>query len=217
MLSSQTKDTVTFDAMKRLKQRGLTPEAMSEIDVGELEKLLHPVSFYKRKAIYIKKTAKILIEKFDADIPHSIEEMVKLPGVGPKMGHICMRVGWGVVSGIGVDTHVHRISNRLKWMPKATKEPEQTRIALEGWLPKELWSEVNELMVGFGQTVCTPINPKCGDCLNYDICPSKIPKKKWTVCLFWRFDGCAILLSIFFFIFISCSRSLRNWKSFFEI
>lgn len=178
MLSSQTKDTVTFEAMKRLKQRGLTPEAMCEIDAAELEKLLVPVGFYKRKAIYIKNTAKILIDKYDSDIPDSIEEMVKLPGVGPKMAHICMRVAWGVVSGIGVDTHVHRISNRLQWMPKATKEPEQTRVALESWLPRELWSEVNELLVGFGQTICTPTNPKCGECLNYDICPSKVVKKK---------------------------------------
>lgn len=178
MLSSQTKDTVTFEAMNRLKKHGLTPETMCAIDVIDLEKLLHPVGFYKRKAVYIKKAAEILIDKYNCDIPRTIADMIKLPGVGPKMAHICMRVAWGVVSGIGVDTHVHRISNRLKWMRKETNEPEQTRVALEQWMPKELWSDVNELLVGFGQTVCTPINPKCGECLNYDICPSKITKKK---------------------------------------
>lgn len=77
----------------------------------------------------------------------------------------------------GVDTHVHRISNRLKWVSKPTKEPEQTRAELEKWVPYELWSEVNEIMVGFGQTICTPINPKCDQCLNYQ-CPSRVTKKK---------------------------------------
>lgn len=73
---------------------------------------------------------------------------------------------------------VHRIANRLKWVPKETKEPEQTRIALEQWLPFDYWSEVNELLVGFGQTICAPTNPKCGECMNYDICPSKVVQKK---------------------------------------
>lgn len=74
---------------------------------------------------------------------------------------------------LGVDTHVHRISNRLNWLPKKTKDPEQTRIALEQWLPFDLWHEVNELLVGFGQTICTPMYPKCTDCANSDICPSR--------------------------------------------
>lgn len=178
MLSSQTKDNVTYDAMNRLREHGLTPAKMVETNDGELEKLLYPVSFYKNKAKYIKKTAQILIDKFDSDIPNDIKGLVSLPGVGPKMAHICMRAAWNIVTGIGVDTHVHRISNRLKWLPKETKEPEQTRVGLEEWLPFEYWAEVNELLVGFGQTICTPTNPKCGQCLNYDICPSKIVKKK---------------------------------------
>lgn len=95
-----------------------------------------------------------------------------LPGVGPKMAHICMSTAWQQVTGIGVDVHVHRISNRLGWLPKPTKEPEQTRLALEAWLPQNLWSEVNYLLVGFGQTICTPVKPKCGECLNCEICPS---------------------------------------------
>lgn len=82
------------------------------------------------------------------------------------------------IAGIGVDTHVHRIVNRLKMVPKETKEPEQTRIALEKWLPMDEWWEVNELLVGFGQTICTPTNPRCGDCLNAMICPASTAKKK---------------------------------------
>lgn len=78
---------------------------------------------------------------------------------------------------LGVDTHVHRISNRLRWTMKPTKEPEKTRRDLENWLPKDLWHEVNEMLVGFGQTICTPLNPKCSECLNANICPSRGVKK----------------------------------------
>lgn len=77
---------------------------------------------------------------------------------------------------LGVDTHVHRISNRLKWVKTVTKEPEKTRVALESWVPFELWNEVNELLVGLGQTICTPTNPKCDKCLNASICPSRVRK-----------------------------------------
>lgn len=106
--------------------------------------------------------------------------MCELPGVGPKMAHICMQIAWGEVSGIGVDTHVHRICNRLKWVRKPTKTPEETRKGLEDWLPKPLWREVNHLLVGFGQETCLPRFPKCLECLNKDICPytSKSGKTK---------------------------------------
>ncbi|KAH8395707.1 hypothetical protein KR222_010264, partial [Zaprionus bogoriensis] len=172
MLSSQTKDEITFEAMKRLKAKTLTPSSVQQTPVDVLEGLLYPVSFYKNKAKYLKQTAAILVEKYDQDIPDSIEELLKLPGVGPKMGHICMATAWNRITGIGVDTHVHRISNRLAWLRKPTKEPEQTRIQLEAWLPRDLWAEVNHLLVGFGQTICTPARPKCGECLNRHICPA---------------------------------------------
>lgn len=91
-----------------------------------------------------------------------------------------MRVAWNIVTGIGVDTHVHRIANRLKWVQKETKEPEKTRVALEKWLPFEDWPEVNELLVGFGQTICKPVNPRCDECLNAMICPASSVKGKKT-------------------------------------
>lgn len=93
------------------------------------------------------------------------------------MAHILMRVAWGVVTGIGVDTHVHRIANRLKWVKTETKTPEDTRIALESWAPFGLWWEINELLVGFGQNTCKPVHPLCGQCLNCDICPSSQAKR----------------------------------------
>lgn len=120
---------------------------------------------------YIKKTSVILLNKYGGDIPKTIKELCELPGVGPKMSHICMQIAWGEVSGIGVDTHVHRICNRLEWVRKPTKTPEETRTELEDWLPRPLWSKVNHLLVGFGQEICLPRFPKCSECLNKNICP----------------------------------------------
>lgn len=179
MLSSQTKDEITFEAMRKLKENDLTIEnilKMSESDIGELIK---PVGFWKKKSNYIKKATAICHNDYQDDIPATIEELVKLPGVGPKMAHITMNVAWNKLSGIGVDTHVHRISNRLGWVKKATSIPEQTRIALESWLPREEWSEINVLLVGFGQQICLPVKPHCTKCLNAAICPfGKSNKKK---------------------------------------
>ncbi|KAJ8683660.1 hypothetical protein QAD02_019452 [Eretmocerus hayati] len=172
MLSSQTKDQVTHAAMQRLREIKCTPENIVKISEEELGKRIYPVGFWKRKVQYLKSTSKILLEKYNGDIPNNIKELCDLPGVGPKMAHICMQVAWNETTGIGVDTHVHRISNRLKWVPKPTKTPEGTRIALEAWLPKEIWSEVNHLLVGFGQEICQPQRPKCAECLNRTICPS---------------------------------------------
>lgn len=120
---------------------------------------------------YIKKTCDILLKDYKGDIPPTIEGLCALPGVGPKMGHICMQVAWDQVTGIGVDTHVHRICNRLNWVKKQAKNPEETRKQLEDWLPKDLWTEINQLLVGFGQEICLPQRPKCSQCLNKNICP----------------------------------------------
>ncbi|KAG7302727.1 hypothetical protein JYU34_012681 [Plutella xylostella] len=173
MLSSQTKDQVTFAAMERLKARGCTVDNILQLSDEELGKLIYPVGFWKTKVKYIKKTTQTLKEQYNGDIPDSVEKLCKLTGVGPKMAHICMQVAWNKTTGIGVDTHVHRISNRIGWVKKPTATPEDTRKALESWLPFDLWSEVNHLMVGFGQTICQPISPICNECLNNDICPSR--------------------------------------------
>ncbi|KAK6642825.1 Endonuclease III-like protein 1 [Polyplax serrata] len=179
MLSSQTKDEVTFAAMDRLKtyKTGLSIESILEISEEALGQLIHPVGFWRRKAKYIKQTAELLKDKFSGDIPKTVELLCTLPGVGPKMAHICMKTAWGVVSGIGVDTHVHRISNRIGWVKTPTKTPEQTRIALESWIPRDLWEEVNNLLVGFGQQTCKPVKPLCDTCANQAICPYVQGKK----------------------------------------
>lgn len=172
MLSSQTKDQVTAGAMQRLRAHGLTVESILQTDDSTLGTLIYPVGFWRNKVKYIKQTSAILQQRYGGDIPASVAELLTLPGVGPKMAHLAMIVAWGTVSGIAVDTHVHRISNRLKWTKKVTKSPEETRIALEEWLPRDLWSEINGLLVGFGQQTCLPVRPRCQVCLNQALCPA---------------------------------------------
>ncbi|URE36322.1 endonuclease III-like protein [Musa troglodytarum] len=111
------------------------------------------------------------------DIPNSLNELLALPGVGPKMAHLVMNVGWNNVQGICVDTHVHRICNRLGWVSRPgtrqkTSTPEETRVSLETWLPRDLWDPINPLLVGFGQTVCTPLRPQCSSCGINQLCPA---------------------------------------------
>uniref|UniRef100_A0A8C6XMR6 Endonuclease III-like protein 1 n=1 Tax=Naja naja TaxID=35670 RepID=A0A8C6XMR6_NAJNA len=174
MLSSQTKDQVTFAAMMRLREHGLTVERILETGEEVLGQLIYPVGFWRNKVRYIQQTTAILKRDYAGDIPETVDELVKLPGVGPKMAHLVMAIAWKNVSGIGVDTHVHRICNRLKWAKKETKLPEETRQALEEWLPRTLWSEINWLLVGFGQQICLPVRPRCSECLNRNICPASM-------------------------------------------
>ncbi|XP_065844601.1 endonuclease III-like protein 1 [Oscarella lobularis] len=178
MLSSQTKDQVTDAAVKRLKDYGLTIENILSITEEKIGKLIYPVGFWKRKANYLKRTCQILKDDFDCDIPRSVEGLCSLPGVGPKMAHLAMNIAWNECTGIGVDTHVHRIANRLRWVRKPTKTPEQTRKSLEEWLPRELWKNVNLILVGFGQQICVPVSPRCHGCSNSSMCPSSSTKNK---------------------------------------
>ncbi|THU46180.1 hypothetical protein C4D60_Mb09t02230 [Musa balbisiana] len=178
LLSSQTKDAVTNGAIKRLSDKGLLDaDAIVKSDEATIAGVIYPVGFYSRKAHYLKKVAEICLEKYQGDIPNSLNELLALPGVGPKMAHLVMNVGWNNVQGICVDTHVHRICNRLGWVSRPgtrqkTSTPEETRVSLETWLPKDLWDPINPLLVGFGQTVCTPLRPQCGSCGINQLCPS---------------------------------------------
>ncbi|KAK3308987.1 DNA glycosylase [Chaetomium strumarium] len=176
MLSSQTKDTVNAEAMARLQNElppyepgappGLNLENMLAVDPKLLNELIGKVGFHNNKTKYLKQTAEILKSHYASDIPDTIEGLTSLPGVGPKMAHLCMSAphGWNRVEGIGVDVHVHRITNLWGWQSPPTKTPEDTRRALEAWLPRDRWREINWLLVGFGQTVCLPVGRKCGKC-----------------------------------------------------
>ncbi|KAK5640915.1 hypothetical protein RI129_009462 [Pyrocoelia pectoralis] len=176
MLSSQTKDQINHAVMLRLREYGCNLDGMLRISDEELGEIIRPANFWKTKVKNIKRTVEIIRDEFNRDIPKTVEGLCRLPGVGPKMAHLCMKTAWGEVSGIGVDTHVHRISNRLGWVK--TKTPEDTRKTLEGWLPREIWDDVNLLMVGFGQQLCRPVKPQCQNCLNNDLCPTGIKELK---------------------------------------
>mmetsp|Transcript_3694 Transcript_3694/g.5167 ORF Transcript_3694/g.5167 Transcript_3694/m.5167 type:complete len:317 (-) Transcript_3694:300-1250(-) len=194
MLSSQTQDPVTAAAVDRLRELcatngGLSPSVLLHLkdtqgfDEEALAKVLSPVSFHERKAMYIFKVCNILREQYSEDIPRSLEDLLDLPGVGPKMAILVMDIAWNEVAGICVDTHVHRLSNRLGWVdtwnytkPKS-QNPEKTRKQLEAWIPRDLWRDINPLLVGLGQQVCPALGPKCSECQINQICPSAFQKK----------------------------------------
>ncbi|KAF3915097.1 hypothetical protein ABW21_db0209701 [Orbilia brochopaga] len=166
MMSSQTKDQVTGEAMRRLQTElpgGLTLESILEVAPARLNELIGQVGFHNRKTEYIKKAAVVLRDKFGGDIPEKVEDMMSLDGVGPKMSYLLEQCAWNRSTGIGVDVHVHRIANLFKWVPQSS-EPETTRMYLQSWLPKELWREINWLLVGFGQSVCLPRGRRCDIC-----------------------------------------------------
>ena len=179
MLSSQTKDTVNAVAMARLQAElpphepgapaGLNLENMLAVDPALLNQLIWQVGFHNNKTKYLKQAAVILRDQWGGDIPPTAEGLMALPGVGPKMAYLCLAAehGWNRVEGIGVDVHVHRITNLWGWQKPgsaAAKTPEGTRLALQSWLPRDKWKEINWLLVGFGQAVCLPQGAKCGDC-----------------------------------------------------
>ena len=182
MLSSQTKDTTNAIAMRRLQTElphpGLTLENILEVDPVKLNEMIFVVGFHNNKTRYIKAAALILRGQFGGDIPDTIEGLMSLPGVGPKMAYLCMSAAWGRTEGIGVDVHVHRITNLWGW--HKTKGPEDTRAALEAWLPRDRWHEINHLLVGFGQTICLPVGRNCEDCQlsGKGLCPSAVVNKK---------------------------------------
>ncbi|KAI9724704.1 MAG: DNA N-glycosylase and apurinic/apyrimidinic (AP) lyase [Chrysothrix sp. TS-e1954] len=177
MLSSQTKDTVTAVAIKNLQENlsgGLTLEAIEDVEPAKLNDLISKVGFHNNKTRFIKAVAPILKEQHNGDIPDTIDGMIALPGVGPKMAYLCMSAAWGRDEGIGVDVHVHRITNLWGW--HKTNTPEETRTALEAWLPKEKWHDINHLLVGFGQTWCPPVGRRCDECklAAQSLCPSAV-------------------------------------------
>ena len=185
MLSSQTKDTTNAIAMRRLQTElpspGLTLENILAVEPAKLNEMIFVVGFHNNKTKYIKAAALILRDQFGGDIPDTIEGLMSLPGVGPKMAYLCLSAAWGRTEGIGVDVHVHRITNLWGW--HKTKGPEETRAALEAWLPKDRWHEINHLLVGFGQTICLPVGRKCGKCTLSEkgLCPSAVVEKKTVV------------------------------------
>jgi endonuclease-3 len=167
ILSARTKDETTLAASDRLFSRYPDVKSLAGARVDEIRKLIRPVGFYKTKAPRIREVAKILATKYRGRVPESMEELLELPGVGRKTANCVLVYGFRKPA-IPVDTHVHRISNRLGLVD--TRTPEETEIALMGKVDERFWLEINELFVRFGQEICKPMAPKCNICMLNKVC-----------------------------------------------
>ncbi|MGB6066938.1 MAG: endonuclease III [Desulfomonilaceae bacterium] len=167
ILSLRTKDEVTRQAAARLLGKAGTPEEILGLSEEEIARLIFPVGFYKTKARTLRQISRDLIGKHGGKVPDDMEELLKLKGVGRKTANLVLTLGFQK-PGICVDTHVHRVSNRLGYVN--TKTPEQTELALRAKLPKEYWIEYNDLLVTWGQNVCRPISPFCSRCAVLPYC-----------------------------------------------
>ncbi|ORC86049.1 endonuclease III [Trypanosoma theileri] len=178
MLSAQTKDHVTAAAMHSLIQHGCTPKTISEMSEEKLDGFISKVGFHNTKAKHIKQATEHILKLHQGQVPRSYDDLIALPGIGPKMAYLFLQEADGVILGIGVDTHVHRIAQRFQWVPPTVKTPEDTRKNLESWLPQEHWGEINGLLVGLGQTICSPRFPRCSECPANTLCPSAFKETK---------------------------------------
>ena len=175
ILSLRTKDETTEKASIRLLTEYDTPEKIVELSEQIIQKLIYPVGFYKTKAKRIKDISQTLIDRYDGKVPHDFNKLLSLTGVGRKTANIVMVYGFNDSKYIPVDTHCHRIPNRLGWVH--TKTPEETEMQLLKILPQQYRSDFNHLFVQFGQTICTPISPHCSICPISSYC-KKINVKK---------------------------------------
>ena len=168
IISLRTKDEVTIQSSKRLFEKVNSFKDIQKLSKKNLEKLLYPAGFYKTKAMNIKKIADIIENNFNGIVPDTIEELLKLPGVGRKTANLVIILGFNK-PGLCVDTHVHRITNRFGWVK--TNKPDETEFALRDYLPSKYWRIINDYLVSYGQTICKPISPYCSKCELNAICP----------------------------------------------
>ena len=161
ILSLRTQDTTTGPAAARLFAVAGTPSAMLALSARAIERLIYPVGFYRTKARVIRGLGRDLLERFGGRVPDDLDALLTLKGVGRKTANLVITLGYGK-PGICVDTHVHRISNRLGYV--RTGHPEATEMALRVRLPRRYWIGYNDLLVAFGQNICTPISPRCSTC-----------------------------------------------------
>ncbi|MBX8636937.1 MAG: endonuclease III [Thermoplasmata archaeon] len=167
VLSQRTRDAVTEDASKRLFRRYPDAKALCSAPLKDIKQAIRAVCFYRNKAIAIKQIAKTIDRDYGGRVPDKVEELMLLPSVGRKTANCTLVYGFGK-SAIPVDTHVHRISNRLGLVK--TDEPEETEKDLMRLLPRKLWIDTNELMVIHGQHICKPLRPDCEVCPVMDMC-----------------------------------------------
>jgi endonuclease-3 len=170
VLSTRTRDRTTVQALRRLITRAPNPSALAELKTPDIRRLIYPVGFYRTKAKLLKKLAQQLRTRHQGIVPRTRAELLRLPGVGPKVANIVLSRAFGIPA-IAVDTHVHRISNRLGLV--RTRTPEQTEHRLNRILPEKLKPELNPLLVALGQTICLPRKPRCPECPLQNLCPRR--------------------------------------------
>lgn len=168
VISLRTKDDVTLTASRRLLSKAPDAPSMLKLSEDEIAKLIFPAGFYKRKAAQIRSIADTLVTEYRGKVPCDAELLMKLPGVGIKTANLTLNLGFGI-DAICVDCHVHQISNRLGWI--STKTPEESEKVLQTIMPKRFWIPLNELLVSYGQEVCTSVSPKCSLCPENSRCP----------------------------------------------
>jgi endonuclease-3 len=168
LLSARTQDATTLAASTRLFKAARTPRTMAKLTVRQIEKLIYPVSFYRHKARHVKETCRMLVDRFDGVVPGTMEELLTLPGVGRKTANLVLILAFQSPKNICVDTHVHRISNRLGWV--RTRTPEETERALYDATQPRWWPLINLYLVTWGQNVCRPLYPRCPECVVRPMC-----------------------------------------------
>jgi endonuclease-3 len=168
LLSLRTQDKNTEKASRKLFAVADTPEKILKLSDKELEKLIFSSGHYKKKARTLKHVSKILIDEFHGKVPETREELMSIKGIGPKTANVVLAFAFGK-DALPIDTHCHRIPNRLGWIK--TKTPEQTEKELAQLLPRQYWKDFNSIFVQFGQTICKPISPLCSQCPIRKYCP----------------------------------------------
>jgi endonuclease-3 len=168
VISLRTKDEVTAEASRRLFEIAPTPARLAELEVERIAQAIYPAGFYNTKAGQLRQIARTLRDEFGGQVPGDESALLALPGVGRKTANLVLGLGFGIPA-ICVDTHVHRISNRLGMVK--TKTPDKTEMALREVLPRDLWVPINDLLVTFGQNCCHPTSPRCSECPLEDMCP----------------------------------------------
>jgi endonuclease-3 len=169
ILSARTQDATTHAAATRLFKAARTPRTLAKLPVQQIARLIYPVSFYRHKARYVKECSAMLVARFGGRVPETMDELVQLPGVGRKTANLVLIVGFRSRRNICVDTHVHRLSNRLGWV--RTTLPDETEQALYRATHRQWWPYLNLYLVTWGQNVCRPLYPRCGDCVIREECP----------------------------------------------
>ncbi|MDO5044769.1 MAG: endonuclease III [Coriobacteriia bacterium] len=170
LMSAQTTDRQVNKVTPLLFEKFPTPYALADAPLHEIEDLIKSLGFFRTKALHVKESSQMIVSEFGGEVPHTMEELTRLPGVGRKTANIVLNTGFGIVEGIAVDTHVYRIAKRLRLT--SAKTPGQAEFDLLKIIPQKYWSQLNHQWVQFGRAICDAKKPKCDECPLVDICPS---------------------------------------------